>query len=115
MVSLLDLFFYRDLLLSQQAPPPGSSQSAQGKNIKEVSYQEGSTDMVGTMVIILLVLGALLFCLRAAIGHFLRRQTFQKRLPAATNIPENKVQKNLGENEQNGNGALSGTLTRVQT
>ena len=42
MVLLLDLLFPRDLFgVKTQSTAPGSAQSAQGKNIQEVSYQEG--------------------------------------------------------------------------
>ena len=33
-------------LLSSRQPAPGLSQSANGKNIQEVSYQEGSKDLI---------------------------------------------------------------------
>ena len=71
-------------------PAPGLSQSANGKNIQEVSYQEGSEDLithtessgfhfieihqgtVGAMLIFLMILGLLLCCLKMARSHHLR-------------------------------------------
>ena len=47
MVSLLDLLFPRDLFGAQtKSTVPGPQQSAHGKNIQEVSYQEGSKDRI---------------------------------------------------------------------
>ena len=47
MVSLLDLLYPRDLFGAKtQSPAPRSAQAAQGKNIQEVSYQEGSKDNI---------------------------------------------------------------------
>ena len=66
-----------------------------GKNIQEVSYQEGSKDLithtessgfhfieihqgtVGAMLIFLMILGVLLCCLRLATNHHLRRRRFR--------------------------------------
>ena len=98
MVSLLDLLFPRDITSSDQPAPARESQQATGKNIQEVSYQEGSQDKithtessgfhfieihqgtVGTMLILFMILGIVLCCLKAAIDHFLRRQHFQRTL-----------------------------------
>ena len=93
MVSLLDLLFPRDLFGAQtKSTAPGSQQSAHGKNIQEVSYQEGSKDhithtessgfhfieihhgTVGAMLTLIIVFGLLLWCLRFLRFQFLRRQ-----------------------------------------
>ena len=93
MVSLLDLLFPRDLFGAQtKSTAPGSQQSAHGKNIQEVSYQEGSKDhithtessgfqfieihqgTVGAMLTLLIVFGLLLCCLRFLRFQFLRWQ-----------------------------------------
>ena len=95
MVSLLDLLLPRVLTSTDRQPALGSNQAAQGKNIQEVSYQEGSKDKIthtessgfhfieihqGTVVAMLtmiLVLWLLLFCLRAARDHYLRLRRFR--------------------------------------
>ena len=77
-----------------------------------VSYQEGSKDKithrestgfhfidihqgtVGTMLIFLMVLGVLLCCLKAARGHFLRRQHFQRTL-------ERKIRERMQREQDN--------------
>lgn len=46
MVSLLDLLLPRVLTSTDRQPALGSNQAAQGKNIQEVSYQEGSKDKI---------------------------------------------------------------------
>ena len=93
MVSLLDILFPRDLFGAQtKSTVPGPQQSAHGKNIQEVSYQEGSEDRithtecsgfhfieihqgtVGAMLMLLVVFGLLLCCLRFMRFQFLRRQ-----------------------------------------
>ena len=92
MVSMLNLLFPRDLFgNSDQQSAMGSAQSAEGKNIQEVSYQEGSkdhinhtersgfqfiethqgrVDIVGVMLTYLLAFGVLLCCIRLARNHF---------------------------------------------
>ena len=80
--------------MDYRQPAPGLSQSATGKNIQEVSYQEGSKDLithtkssgfhsieihkgtVGAMLIFLMILGVLLCCLRMARSHHLTRRHF---------------------------------------
>ena len=93
MVSLLDLLFPRDLFGAKtQSAAPGSAQSAQGKNIQEVSYQEGSKDhisptessgfhfieihqgTVGALITLIILFGLLLCCLRFLQFQFLLRQ-----------------------------------------
>ena len=94
MVSLLSWLFPTGPNKDYRQPTPGSSQSANGKNIQEVSYQEGSKDLithtessgfhfikihqgtVGAMLIFLMILGVLLCCLQVARSHHLRHQRF---------------------------------------
>ena len=82
----------RPLRRSNEVNRPGPQQSAHGKNIQEVSYQEGSKDRithtessrfhfieihqgtVGAMLTLLVVFGLLLCCLRFMRFQFLRRQ-----------------------------------------
>lgn len=88
------LAFCRDVTSSNQQVLASPSQEATGKNTQEVSYQVGSKDKishtkssgfhfiethqgtVGTMLIFM-VLGFLLCCLKAARGHLMRRQHFR--------------------------------------
>ena len=93
MVSLLDLLFPRDPFGAQtKSSVPESQQSAHGKNIQEVSYQEGSKDHIthtessgfyfienhhGTvraMFTLIIIFGLLLCFLRFLRFQFLRRQ-----------------------------------------
>ena len=93
MVSFLDLLFPRDLFGAQtKSTAPGPQQSAHGKNILEVSYQERSKDQithtessrfhfieihqgtVGELLTLLIVFGLLLCCMRFLRLQFLRRQ-----------------------------------------
>ena len=93
MVLLLDLLFPKDLFgVRTQSTAPGSPQSAQGKNIQEVSYQEGSKDHIshtessgfhfidihqgtaGAMLTLIILFRLLLCCLRFLRFQFLRRQ-----------------------------------------
>ena len=93
MVLLLDLFFPRDIFGDKtKSSVPKSTQSAQGKNIQEVGYQEGSKDRIthtessgfhfieihqGTvwaMLTLIIFFGLLLCCLTFLRFQFLRRQ-----------------------------------------
>ena len=93
MVSLLDLFFPRDLFGAQtKSSVPESTQSVQGKNVQEMSCQEGSKDRIthtessgfhfieihqgtaGAMLTLIIVFGLLLCCLSFLWFQFLRRQ-----------------------------------------
>ena len=112
MVSLLDWLFPRDVTSPDQPAPASASQEATGKNIQEVRYQEGSKDKithtestgfhfieihqgtVGTMLILLMVLGIILCCLKAARGHYLRRQHFQRTL-------ERKIRERMARDQSN--------------
>ena len=46
MVSVLDLLFPRHVTSNDQPAPASKSQQATGKDVQEVSYQEGSQDKI---------------------------------------------------------------------